>query len=689
MGSDLDKSTSIFLSACAVSAENHLTLFFLSLGGGESAKQLVEESLNEVDGIQHAFFATVSELPPESIFRNYANTKPSRAVLVVDATDPEATRSIIGWIQTPLLIPLVAAQLRDSKRLDRSDRHLEILALCQFLALVHRWQVLVLLDKKEMDNAGKVTKSDQATKPQSTGEKVNAVPLSKTDLWELYWFRISGLDLRSQKDPNHAFQKRMNTKQITRELGMIAGELARGNRLIAERTTNTKQDQPIRLHLPETKDVLSEWEDREFELDEARHAFSKIVDKFSHAYPQDLKFQCKRVLLSAASVARRSATRAFEGRPCNINFVLISPDFKKRTPKDHNENIADKVGFENAADQGEPKSIESIAQSRAYLRKDARIIFTYSESVLKLYLHELATKLDDNCNSEALTQSPLATMNENRRGRSCCHPADTSFVHDQIELGQSEELFYVIEAETGQLLSIETVCPTFKDKDSSSSLESRHERLARLTNHSSAMSQIIVMSVLPPGYVEVYFEGQFKLWHNRSRWKSEPFYLLQSSLESYLEKVDMNLWDRPTTIRSACSKLIGAIGSLMDGWHSSILVFSDRKTFADLDEDGRPSQMLSRLRNPPPILSKNLPITELPLDALVSLLRLDGAHFFDGFELVEVSRRIVVDKGQKNEAGTGRAAAKALADQIVLPGFVLKVSASGDLKIYPGKKPHG
>lgn len=213
----------------------------------------------------------------------------------------------------------------------------------------------------------------------------------------------------------------------------------------------------------------------------------------------------------------------------------------------------------------------------------------------------------------------------------------------------------------------------------------RRRSFLQLTSGDSSLPDVMAICCYEHEYVEVYANGELALWYD-GYWKVRPFQKLKADL--------LTLLDAMSTERSGRWEMIQrielAIGRCMDRSESSLLAFvrSDQDS-VDL--------RVSEMRNVKPVRYELVTrvISELGFEILSSILRMDGAHFFavnsDGIEIQQIAQ-FVVPEGEDHQRlslapGTGRRAAMDLAGRIRPPGFVVKVSSSGDLHIFPGRSP--
>lgn len=199
-------------------------------------------------------------------------------------------------------------------------------------------------------------------------------------------------------------------------------------------------------------------------------------------------------------------------------------------------------------------------------------------------------------------------------------------------------------------------------------------------------------------HVEVYDGDDLRLWYDGFAWQREPFDVVWHYLREFFHANE-----------ELAKRARGVLSELLDVRASSILVFADLKQFAGLKSPPRPQFVAPREDNNPKLLSPIRPNilsrrvergrtikTNIRLDALVGLLRVDGAHVIDrrGYLRYLAHHIDAPDPpGQHPEefSGTGRRAASKLswwlrrdatATGTQLPGFVVKVSASGSVYVF-------
>lgn len=155
-----------------------------------------------------------------------------------------------------------------------------------------------------------------------------------------------------------------------------------------------------------------------------------------------------------------------------------------------------------------------------------------------------------------------------------------------------------------------------------------------------------VMAVhLTGGFVEIYFAGQFVLWHDGFQWHATPFRHLIEILALHIKDGAVIAGAQPQSINALSDrarKILLTVAQLMDENCSSILVLLDKRDEHCLD------QLLRRMRND---LNDFRPPTErLPISNLAALIRLDGAHVIDEKgDLIRIAQRI-----QDSDARTTR-----------------------------------
>jgi len=195
-----------------------------------------------------------------------------------------------------------------------------------------------------------------------------------------------------------------------------------------------------------------------------------------------------------------------------------------------------------------------------------------------------------------------------------------------------------------------------------------------------------MIAALAEGYVEVYHDGELVLWYDRFRWRERPFDKLKVRLRKYLESFGVMNNDA----RDVVGKFVSAVAMLMDRKESTIVVFicdGEVPTAKNCRrEPMRPEVNLGPEK--PGRFRLNFVTTDmqkLSTDYIATILRIDGAHFVVKSEFTEIAMHIAPKKvARRAGQGTGRRAAEQLAESICSPGFVVKVSASGELRIYQG-----
>lgn len=664
------------------SVESCLTMVHWQVAPSNASEDVIGPVIRKITSVQHIFSATTSELPPDALVGLINGCRTGRAILVIDAT--AQSKNVLSRISTPFMIQLVAVALRKGTALpiEDGDQISLCLGVAQLASIAYRWQVVVIVSPFELivqQNSGEIEPGDQLLTTQVSkhltvrdveqraiqqreGSSATEVMVVQTgekaylDKAGISYTRESAVDLFGFRV--HEFT---DTEKLTAAIGVLIGLLCRG----AQRLPSPLSQRQSLLHsdswghglsLPLEEDVVHLWRFEDFEFEDARDCFGLIVGSFGKLSQKDshaTRLQRERVFLNVLSLARRFATRAFEGRPCITNLMLVSKDLQES--------------------RGE--------KSDCHFTPNGAIVFEYGTETIVDSFNDISVNQRDKSLDESqdkLRRCPPAF----------CNFADFEFVHDDIELAQSEEMFFIIDANDGKVLRIEASQQLYRDTGIT---ESRYDRLVSLTREGKDfVRECIVIALRPEGFVEVYFSGKLVLWHDRFRWRSEPFRRLELLLNDYRNHKLSKELHRGDNVEKryelSFRSILGAIGQLMDGWHSSILVFCSREEMRELEEkthSGEPG-LLERLRSDRPRLpSSGLPMSDVPLDALVAILRLDGAHFFDGDHLFGLSRRVNVRQSNRS-GGTGRAAAVALAEKIAPPGFVLKVSASGELKILVG-----
>jgi hypothetical protein len=189
------------------------------------------------------------------------------------------------------------------------------------------------------------------------------------------------------------------------------------------------------------------------------------------------------------------------------------------------------------------------------------------------------------------------------------------------------------------------------------------------------------------GIVEVYDHNEMQLRHDGFRWSAKPYDLLRKELSGFFG--DGPAGDQLTR------RVVGAIASLLDMQASSLLAFIPKDQALDRIGEKKLLRQMHHIldvnahhgsRAEPATLGPVPPIKKMPLDALVSLLRVDGVHIItERGELLLAHRVTDFSDTASSALGTGRWAAERLSREFPNPKhFVVKVSSSRNVHIYKG-----
>jgi hypothetical protein len=226
---------------------------------------------------------------------------------------------------------------------------------------------------------------------------------------------------------------------------------------------------------------------------------------------------------------------------------------------------------------------------------------------------------------------------------------------------------------------------------------SRFDRFRQLTEFGG-----LIVHARPEGYVEVYSGGDFALWFDGFDWHTQPFAILNSVCEQFLKSEKI----KDSGILSISRRLSHVVADLLDNQRSSILVLTPSKIHDKIlgglnnnpleDSDSADFvSCFSRMRKE----TTHLDLSDVHLSHVSTfrtLLSMDGAHlisFQNG--LVEGNAQLTSEIGllysakrkgedaadSKTKAGSGTEAAIAIS-RLIRGGYVLKISGSGDLKIF-------
>ena len=219
---------------------------------------------------------------------------------------------------------------------------------------------------------------------------------------------------------------------------------------------------------------------------------------------------------------------------------------------------------------------------------------------------------------------------------------------------------------------------------------SHHARHIALSNEVTDSG--VLIHVHEAGKVEVYAKREMQLWFDGTRWCFSPFSVLRATLENFMRDEDGKLAQYG---RDHVEKIEGAVAELMDHRESSIFVLLSGQDEAYLNEIlAREQGEFREIQSLRMDCSEIDPIalSSLSVKGLAGLLHTDGAHFFSqSGTLLRLAQRIVGSKqGAENSlpasVGAGRHAAREAARIFCRGSRVVKVSASGDLKIFPWKQ---
>ncbi len=298
---------------------------------------------------------------------------------------------------------------------------------------------------------------------------------------------------------------------------------------------------------------------------------------------------------------------------------------------------------------------------------NARILLTKEETLNELVAAKTLFELFDFC-------SPPTTW---------FHRADSWLLESGIETALSESSILAVDRETGRVFGVYELI---------TSSSTRLESLSLLTKD---LDFTVVIAAMKSGYVEVYHGNTLLLWYDRYRWRSEPFHGLRKRLKTI------------NVAEAHVQKLLGAISTLMDNKESSILIFPDAALDqAKLEENLREMRAEIQFRAETQVKEHGVQggttpcvravlrqrgLDELTSFGLASVLRLDGAHVIrvdkitNAAELISLPQRGNDDGNNppmRQQQGSGRQAAYQLSQAI--NGFVVKVSSSGELRIFDG-----
>lgn len=428
-------------------------------------------------------------------------------------------------------------------------------------------------------------------------------------------------DIKYENEDNHDQDQ---DQQLSKVLGIIGGSRKFGRSKIDSTDGSLIYDHSERTwgyyDLPDTKIILDQWIREEFENEKAIQEFKKMCEQLcaciSKAKEIDSE-QIYRVMLYALSLARRLATRSFEGSECNTNLLLIPLNDLKKLP---NKDLFGKEFF-------------SFSSRNPKIPDDKEFEYTFF------------------------------------------HAADGEFLEADIELAQSSRLCMIVDLKKGAVRSIRQL--------SNSQCDSPVLSFKEFTSGTKGDdNRYVFLRLCPYGYVEVYFNGKMSLWYDRSQWQALPFESLAKRLWGYYQHQDNDTAGRIPLIRL----IISAISEVMDRRESSIIAFISPD---DLKGESLPITPMREGKVHRYALDEmKIDNEKLSAHALAAILHLDGAHVIMHETLLKFSQEIQIKERKASPAthgpGTGRRRAKQLAEFIAHPGFVVKVSASGTLKIFDG-----
>jgi hypothetical protein len=376
---------------------------------------------------------------------------------------------------------------------------------------------------------------------------------------------------------------------------------------------------------------VEQWEAEEFEEDEVIEAVRAKFLRLPKV--NDLPPKEQEVLLRSATLARLLATRSFEHHGCNATIVLA----------DHTQisDLTNKTG--------------------------------------------------------GLLGREIFNFNTNSRP-TWFHLADPWLRDDGIETALSSSSVLLVDVHTGRVLGVREI---------NSQSNTRFEMLNQLTV-SAGHQPVFAIAALETGYVEIHHQGELAFWYDRYRWRHDPF----GQMRRRIQEACVLACDSE---KQNLEKICAAISILMDAQESSILVFILPEHEESLDSLFDPMRRALGLQQesglqtgaddankgvavrtqqeyPPRATFTGGPIQGFLANTLASVFRLDGAHIISNGRIIRFAERIVLPveekrHGDPDDGGTGRKAAQHVAESI--PGaVVVKVSASGELRVYYRPDPH-
>lgn len=235
-------------------------------------------------------------------------------------------------------------------------------------------------------------------------------------------------------------------------------------------------------------------------------------------------------------------------------------------------------------------------------------------------------------------------------------------IRHQVEMVQSQLAIVFVDALSGKL----TCVYGFTKK-----AQLEENRMGVLAGIGNGFRGIVV-HVRGGGYVEVYGKRGLQLWFDGFRWHAHPFAVLDKALDEHFRGAGLaDSWK---------SRLRDAICNLMDMQYASIIALVKRNKLRECEK------FLKALR-PESRIEDRISADDLPAETIASLLRLDGAHLIDeNFKLMKICQGIVERQGDRlgppYGPGMGVRAAQRLSANVKDGCLVIKVSASGQLKIF-------
>ena len=226
---------------------------------------------------------------------------------------------------------------------------------------------------------------------------------------------------------------------------------------------------------------------------------------------------------------------------------------------------------------------------------------------------------------------------------------------------------------------------------------SRFDRFRQLTEFGG-----LIVHARPEGYVEVYSGGDFALWFDGFDWHTQPFAILNSVCEQFLKSENI----KDSEILSISRRLSHVVADLLDNQRSSILVLTPSKIHVKIrgglnnnpleaPDSAEFVNCFSRMRKE----TTHLDLSDVHLSHVSTfrtLLSMDGAHLISFQDdpvggnaqltseiglLYSAKRKGEDAVDSQTKAGSGTEAAIAIS-RLIRGGYVLKISGSGDLKIF-------